>query len=67
MLNYIFAVLTGLVVVLIFLNIYLLPTYLGRYKKAKNKILLFNLLLGWTGIGWGIALVMALKNEEHNC
>lgn len=66
MLNHIFAVLAGLIILLVVLNIYLLPTYLGRYKKTKTKILLFNLLLGWTGIGWCIAMFMALKNEEQN-
>lgn len=33
-------------------------------KKDKSAILALNILLGWTFIGWVIALVWALKKEE---
>jgi hypothetical protein len=41
--------------------IYLLPSLIASAKKRKNSgaILLLNLLLGWTVIGWIVALIWA--------
>jgi hypothetical protein len=41
---------------------YLLPAMYGRHKKYAGAIGALNLLLGWTLIGWFIALVWALKS-----
>ncbi len=43
--------------------LYFLPAFLGRDKKDATGILLVNLFLGWTGIGWIIALVWAIAAE----
>jgi Superinfection immunity protein len=45
--------------------IYFLPTILAfaRNKRDTAAILLLNLLLGWTMIGWVIALVWAVKTD----
>lgn len=42
---------------------YFLPTIAAsRYQHPKQrKILFFNALLGWTVVGWAIALRWALK------
>ena len=37
--------------------LYSLPTIIGRNKADFGGILLVNLLLEWTGIGWIIALI----------
>jgi hypothetical protein len=44
---------------------YFLPSIiaLARSKRAVGAILVLNLLLGWTLIGWVIALVWALKQD----
>lgn len=44
---------------------YFLPSIiaLARNKHNIGTILLINFFLGWTAIGWIIALVMALKND----
>lgn len=44
---------------------YFLPAIIafGRSKRDAVSILVLNLLLGWTAIGWVIALVWALKND----
>ncbi|HTQ96988.1 MAG TPA: superinfection immunity protein [Candidatus Acidoferrum sp.] len=39
--------------------LYFLPALIARNKRDATAILLFNLFLGWTGIGWIIALVWA--------
>jgi len=45
--------------------IYFLPTIIAaaRSKRDVMSIFVLNLLLGWTAIGWVIALVWALKQD----
>jgi uncharacterized membrane protein YqaE (UPF0057 family) len=50
--------------VIIALLIYFLPSLVGHKKKNANAIFILNLLLGWTLLGWVVALVWALTNEE---
>jgi hypothetical protein len=42
------------------LSLYFLPSIIGRNKRNFAAIFLLNLLLGWTVIGWIVALVWAL-------
>jgi hypothetical protein len=44
------------------LAIYLLPTIIAAARKKGNLplIILVNILLGWTLVGWIVALVLAL-------
>jgi hypothetical protein len=44
---------------------YFLPSILAlaRSKRDITAILLLNLFLGWTFIGWVVALVWAVKND----
>jgi hypothetical protein len=48
--------------------IYLLPWLVARHRKHRNTlaILLLNLFLGWTLVGWTIALVWAVYREKEN-
>lgn len=43
------------------IGVYFLPGIVAQARKHKNKdaIAILNLLLGWTGLGWIIALVWA--------
>jgi hypothetical protein len=45
--------------------IYFLPSIiaLGRNKRDITAIVLLNFLLGWTMIGWVVALVWAVKAD----
>ncbi len=45
--------------------LYFLPSIvaLGRSKRDTAAIFVLNLFLGWTAIGWVIALVWALKQD----
>ncbi len=58
----------GLGLLVIFLFIYFLPAYIANKKKKKNTgaIFVLNLFLGWTFIGWIIALVWAVAYEEKD-
>ena len=42
---------------------YWFPTVLAfiRHVTAKGQVLVVNLFLGWTFVGWVVALVMALR------
>ncbi len=44
---------------------YFLPTIIAfaRNKRDTTSILLLNFFLGWTAIGWIIALVWAVKQD----
>jgi hypothetical protein len=44
--------------------VYFLPTIIAKMREHynQNAILLLNLILGWTGIGWVIALIWAVMN-----
>jgi hypothetical protein len=42
---------------------YWVPTFVAwrRHVPAKGQVLVVNLFLGWTFVGWVVALVMALR------
>jgi hypothetical protein len=46
---------------------YWAPTIIAftRHVPAKAQVLIVNLFLGWTMIGWVVALVMAFRAVPH--
>jgi uncharacterized membrane protein len=48
----------------LFFAIYFLPSIIGYSKRNFNSILLLNLFLGWTLIGWVVAIVWAVAYEK---
>ncbi len=49
------------IVAVIILGVYFLPTILALNRHQRTRtVFALNLLLGWTGIAWVVALVMAL-------
>jgi len=44
--------------------IYFLPTIIGWKKRNIASIMLLNLFLGWTFVGWVIAIVWAASHER---
>jgi hypothetical protein len=52
------------VLTLLFLTVlYFLPALIGRDKRDSAGIFFLNLFLGWTVIGWVIALIWACAAE----
>lgn len=45
-------------------GLYFLPSWIGTNKRNSTSIFLLNLLLGWSIIGWVVALVWATTKEE---
>lgn len=56
----------GLLIIIIIVAAYFLPTLAAMGKKKKNTLAIFllNLLLGWTIIGWVIAIIWAVTYEK---
>lgn len=52
---------TGTAIILILL--YFLPSIVGWRHKNSTSIIILNLFLGWTFIGWVVALVWATKKD----
>lgn len=55
----------GLVLVVGCIAFYFVPTIVAasRHKRSENAIVATNLLLGWTLIGWIVALIWALTAD----
>jgi len=53
----------GFAVIVLGLAAYFIPTMLGWEKRDRTAIFLLNLFLGWTLVGWVVALVWAVKYE----
>src|SRR5262245_22978966 len=45
--------------------VYFLPSFIGSKKRNSGAIFVLNLLLGWTFIGWVIALVWAFTQDQQ--
>lgn len=48
---------------LLLLALYFLPSILGWKKRNAGAIAVLNFLLGWTVIGWIVALIWAITND----
>lgn len=52
------------IVVILILAIYFLPSIVGYSHSNFGSIFLLNLLLGWTAIGWIVAIIWAVSNDK---
>ncbi|MCS0601987.1 superinfection immunity protein [Streptomyces sp. LP11] len=60
-------ILLTMAVVIVLALLYLLPSYLAFTRGAKDRwlILVINVFLGGSIIGWGVALYMALRTPKN--
>lgn len=51
----------------IFIILYLLPSLIAKKRRHKNVLPIFalNVLLGWTFLGWVVAIVWSLTAQEN--
>jgi Superinfection immunity protein len=56
-------IILGIVVLLVIIGLYFLPLLIAWRRHLDNviQIALLNFFLGWTGIGWIVALIWANK------
>jgi Superinfection immunity protein/Short C-terminal domain len=52
----------GFLVIAFLLLIYFIPSIIVWGKRQSDSVIALNLLLGWTILGWIVALVWALNN-----
>jgi len=59
--------LLGIVALIALVIVYFYPTIVAYNRRHTNKEALFvlNLLLGWSIIGWAVALTWAVKKVER--
>ena len=55
----------GMVALVALGALYFLPAIVASKKRNYTAILILNLLLGWTLIGWVIALVWATCKDKE--
>lgn len=55
-----------IILLVILLAAYCAPTIVAQQRRHKDLygIAALNILLGWTFLGWVIALIWALKNQD---
>ena len=54
----------GLVIGLIFVCCYFLPTIIGRNKPQAGGIFIVNMFFGWTLVGWIAAFIWAFCGKD---
>src|SRR5438874_2042622 len=60
-----YATIGGGALVIVSVLVYFLPTFIAGARRMETfpMVLLLNFLLGWTGIGWLIALMYSIRTE----
>lgn len=60
--DFFFGSIIGIVVLVVTIAIFFLPTIIAIMRHHRNSLAIFlvNLLLGWTGIGWIVALIWSV-------
>lgn len=48
-------------------GLYMLPSIIAFQRSVPNKwsIVVINALLGWTLVGWAVALAMAVRDKQQ--
>lgn len=54
----------ALFLVIVGIVIYFIPSMVASRKKNASAIIALNFFLGWTLVGWVVALVWSLTHEE---
>jgi hypothetical protein len=60
--EFLFGSFVGVIVFLILLSLYFLPTIIALLRRQPNALAIFllNFFLGWSFIGWVVALVWSV-------
>lgn len=57
----------GILFIVFTLLVYFLPAVVAAFRKHKNTsaVVVLNLFLGWTMIGWVVAMIWAFTNNTE--
>lgn len=58
-------VVSGFIFLFVLIPLYFLPTFLAWNKRQRVPILVLNIFLGWTFLGWIGALIWALADAPQ--
>ena len=60
-------VLVGLWLIALLICLYFIPTIVATQRNVVNKwsVAVINAFLGWTILGWVVALAMAVRTEKY--
>lgn len=60
-------VIVGLWLIALMIGVYFIPTIVATHRNVVNKwsVAVINGFLGWTLIGWVVALAMALRTQTE--
>jgi tryptophan-rich sensory protein len=63
--EFLFSSFVGILVFLLLLTLYFLPTIIALITKKRNALAIFllNFFLGWSFIGWVVALVWSVTKD----
>lgn len=53
------------IIIIVIIATYFLPTIAAWNREARGSVFIINLLLGWTLIGWVVALVWAINSKPE--
>jgi hypothetical protein len=55
----------GFIGIILIIALYFIPTIVAASRKVTNSgsVFVINLLLGWTLVGWVVALAMSVKSK----
>ena len=58
----------GAILLAIAIGVYLLPSIVAMRRRHHQRLAIFmlNLLLGWSGLGWIVALIWACTRVERD-
>jgi hypothetical protein len=56
----------GAILVIVLIGFYFLPVIVGAVRSVPNmgSVLVINFFLGWTFVGWVVALAMACRSSS---
>ncbi len=59
--------LAALLTLAVIIGVYFAPSIvaIGRNARMVGAVVIINLALGWTGIGWIVALCMAVSSQPQ--
>lgn len=57
----------GVIMLIVGAVFYFLPTIIAATRKVRNvgSVVIVNLFLGWTLVGWVVALAMAVRTVDR--